>query len=322
MRWSKIGALAAAQRVKHSGTAALFAAIFAVIVLATTDARADRTHTYHSLQDIESLFASYRYTPKEWRAGAPHVVPRIFLDEVPSNWRETYSKRVSIPDKKTLFFRFLAPVVLSANEQILKNRTHAEALVTRQAAGEKLGNTDLEWLNQLASAYDVPGVGAGPLDATQAAELLRRVDVVPPSLALAQGALESGWGTSRFADLGNSLFGQWCYSGGIAPTEQRTDTHGDHRIAAFKNTTLSAAAYVHNLNTHRAYEDFRRKRSESRKRSPYPLGLDLAGTLIRYSERGEAYVREVRNNIKNNDLDKVDDAILIAMETIRLKPGE
>jgi len=318
MRWSKIGTIAAAPRVQRSGTAALFA----VIVLATSDARADKTHMYHSLHDIESLFASYRYTPKDWRSGAPHVVPRVFLDEVPSNWRETYSKRVPIADKKTLFFRFLAPLVLSVNERILKDRIHAEALLKRQAAGQALSATDIEWLNELAEEYDVPGADAGPLDATQAAELLRRVDVVPPSLALAQGALESGWGTSRFADLGNSLFGQWTYSGGIAPAEQRTETHGDHRIAAFKTTTLSAAAYVHNLNTHHAYEDFRRKRSESRKRSPYPLGLDLAATLIRYSERGEAYVHEVRNIIKNNDLDKVDDATLIVMETIRLKPGE
>jgi uncharacterized FlgJ-related protein len=292
------------------------------MVLATTDAHADRTHVYRSLQDIESLFAGYRYTQKDWRAGAPHVVPRIFLDEVPSNWRETYSKRVPIAEKKTLFFRFLAPVVLSANESILKNRNHAESLLKRQGAGQALSATDLEWLNKLAAEYDVPGADAGPLDVTQVAELLRRVDVVPPSLALAQGAIESGWGTSRFADLGNSLVGQWTYSGGIAPAEQRTDTHGDHRIAAFKTTTLSAAAYVHNLNTHNAYEDFRRKRSESRKRSPYPLGLDLAATLIRYSERGEAYVKELRTIIRGNDLDKVDDATLIVMETIRLKPGE
>jgi len=318
MPWSKIGALAAALRVEHSGTAALFA----VIVLATTDARADRAVEYRSLQDIESLFATYRYTPKDWRSGAPHVVPRVFLDDVPSNWRESYSQRVPIADKKSLFFRFMAPVVLSVNEQILEDRTHAEALLKRQAAGEQLGAEDLEWLNQLGAEYDVPGADAGPLDATQAAELLRRVDVVPPSLALAQGAIESGWGTSRFADLGNSLFGQWTYSGGIAPTEQRTETHGDHRVAAFKTTTLSAAGYVHNLNTHRAYENFRRQRAESRKRSPYPLGLDLVTTLDRYSERGQAYVHEVRQIIRGNDLDKVDDATLIEMETIRLKPRE
>jgi uncharacterized FlgJ-related protein len=296
--------------------------LFAVIALGNTDARADRTLEYRSLQDVESLFATYRYTPKDWRSGAPHVVPRVYLDDVPSNWREAYSKRVSIAEKKSLFFRFLAPVVLSVNEQILEDRSRAEALLQRQAAGEELGAEDREWLNQLAAEYEVPGADSGPLDAAQGAELLRRVDVVPPSLALAQGAVESGWGTSRFADLGNSLFGQWCYSGGIAPEEQRTETHGDHRIAAFKTTTLSAAGYARNLNTHGAYENFRRQRAETRKRGPYPLGLDLVATMVRYSERGEAYVHELRQIIRQNDLDKVDDATLIVMDMIRLKPGE
>jgi uncharacterized FlgJ-related protein len=140
---------------------------------------------------------------------------------------------------------------------------------------------------------------------------------------LAQGAVESGWGTSRFADLGNSLFGQWCWSGdGIKPEEQRTETLGDHRVAAFKTTSLSAAGYVHNLNTHDAYARFRSQRADSRTRGPYPLGLDLVTTLDRYSERGQAYVQELRSIILQNDLDKVDDAILIKMEQIRLKPGD
>jgi len=291
-------------------------------MLANTDARADRPLEYRSLQDVESLFASFRYTPKDWRSGAPHEVPRIYLDDVPSNWRETYSKRVPVAEKKSLFFRFLAPVVLYVNEQILEDRSRAEALLGRQAAGEELASADREWLRALAAEYEVPGADSKPLDAALGAELLRRVDVIPPSLALAQGAVESGWGTSRFADLGNSLFGQWCWTGGIVPEEQRTETHGDHRIAAFKTTGLSAASYAHNLNTHDAYESFRRQRADSRKRGPFPLGLDLVATMARYSERGEAYVRELTVIIRQNDLDKVDDAMLIAMDIIRLKPGD
>src|SRR5204863_6383722 len=86
----------------------------------------------------------------------------------------------------------------------------------------------------------------------------------PPSLALAQGASESGWGTSRFANEGNSLFGQWSWSGGIKPSEQRTAAHGDHRIAAFESTGMSVASYALNLNTHATYRDFRVKREEMR----------------------------------------------------------
>jgi len=298
------------------------AALLVAAALASADAIADRAVEYRSLQDVESLFASYRYTPKEWRAGAPHVVPRVYLDEVPGNWRETYSKRVPIADKKSLFFRFLAPVILYVNETILEDRSRAETLLERQAAGEAITADDREWLRELAAEYEVPGADSGPLDAAQGAELLRRVDVIPPSLALAQGAVESGWGTSRFADLGNSLFGQWCWTGGIQPEEQRTETHGDHRVAAFKTTTLSAASYAHNLNTHDAYESFRRQRAEAHKHSPYPRGLDLVGAMVRYSERGEAYVHELKTIIRQNTLDAVDDAKLIEMELIRLTPGD
>jgi len=212
--------------------------------------------------------------------------------------------------------------VLYVNERILADRSYAEALLARQARGEQLAADDREWLSSLAAEYDVPGADSGPLDAALGAELLRRVDAIPPSLALAQGAVESGWGTSRFADLGNSLFGQWSWSGGIAPEEQRTDTHGDHRIAAFKTTTLSAAGYAHNLNTHGAYESFRRQREELRKRGMVPRGRDLVATMVRYSERGEAYVHELKTIMRQNDLDATDEAMLLAMDVIRLEPAE
>jgi len=288
---------------------------------ASASARADQVIAYRSLHDIEALFASYRYTPKDWRAGE-RSVPRIYLDDVPSNWRQTHAKRIPIAEKKSLFFRFLGPVVLYVNERILADRSYAEALLARQARGEQLAADDREWLSDLAAEYDVPGADSGPLDAALGAELLRRVDAIPPSLALAQGAVESGWGTSRFADLGNSLFGQWSWSGGIAPEEQRTDTHGDHRIAAFKTTTLSAAGYAHNLNTHGAYESFRRQREELRKRGMVPRGRDLVATMVRYSERGEAYVHELKTIMRQNDLDATDEAMLLAMDVIRLEPAE
>jgi uncharacterized FlgJ-related protein len=293
----------------------------AAVALGCADANADRLFEYRSLHDVESLLAMYQYTTKDWHAGA-HQVPRIYLDEVPSNWRETHAQRIPTAEKKSLFFRFLAPIVLYVNERILADRTRAQDLLGRQAAGEKLDTEDREWLGDLAADYEVPGAGPEPLDAAQSAELLRRVDVIPPSLALAQGAVESGWGTSRFADLGNSLFGQWCWSGGIQPEEQRADTHGDHRIAAFKSTTLSAASYVQNLNTHDAYESLRRQREDLRKRGLQLRGRDLVPTMIRYSERGEAYVHELKTIMRQNNLDKVDDAMLREMEIIRLEPGE
>jgi uncharacterized FlgJ-related protein len=158
-----------------------------------------------------------------------------------------------------------------------------------------------------------------PLDAASIEELLRRVDVIPVSLALSQSAIESGWGTSRFADEGNALFGQWSWSGkGIKPKDQRNSTHGDHRIAAFESTGLSVWSYAQNLNTHRAYADLRRKREELRRAGRPVRGADLVGTLIHYSERGQAYVDELRAIMRVNRLDPADDAYLRKMGVIRI----
>jgi Bax protein len=270
-----------------------------------------------SVKDFESVFERYHYTSKAWHAGV-HEVPRLYLAEVPTYWRDTYSKRVPIAEKKSLFFRMLAPVALYVNERILEDRVRAQALLASQAAGQALVPEDREWLADLARIYKVPDAGSGPIDAAEGAELLRRVDAIPLSLELSQGAVESGWGTSRFADVGNSLFGQWSWAGGIEPEEQRTDTHGDHRIAAFQSTGLSAWSYALNLNTHDAYADLRRKRAELREHGQLPRGHDLVETMSRYSERGHHYVAELKTIMRQNKLDSVDDSKLVDMEIVQL----
>jgi uncharacterized FlgJ-related protein len=204
------------------------------------------------------------------------------------------------------------------NEHILGDRSRAQALLASQAAGQTLNVEDRDWLADLARLYKVPGADAGPIDIAQGKELLRRVDAIPLSLELAQGAVESGWGTSRFADVGNSLFGQWSWSGGIAPEEQRTDTLGDHRVAAFQSTGLSAWSYALNLNTHDAYADFRRKRAQLRDRGQLPRGHDLVETMSRYSERGHHYVAELKTIMRQNKLDSIDDSKLVEMEIVQL----
>jgi uncharacterized FlgJ-related protein len=270
-----------------------------------------------SIPDFESVFERYHYTSKAWHTGV-HEVPRLYLAEVPTYWRETYSKRVPIAEKKSLFLRLLAPVALYVNEHILEDRSRAQELLTSQTGGQVLSTEDREWLADLARVYKVPDGGSGNIDATEGAELLRRVDAIPLSLELAQGAVESGWGTSRFADVGNSLFGQWSWAGGIAPEEQRTDTHGDHRIAAFESTGMSVWSYALNLNTHDAYADFRRKRAELREHGHLPRGHDLVETMTRYSERGHHYVAELKTIMRQNKLDSIDDSKLAEMDIVQL----
>ena len=118
--------------------------------------------------------------------------------------------------------------------------------------------------------------GTDPFDVQ---ELLNRMDVVPPSLALAQAAEESGWGTSRFARQGNALFGQYTYNAkpGIVPAQRDADRR--HRVRSHDNLLAAVRAYVHNLNSHWAYEDFRRKRSRLRRAGETISGYVLAGEL-------------------------------------------
>ena len=147
------------------------------------------------------------------------------------------------------------------------------------------------------------------------------MDAVPPSLALAQAAVESGWSTSRFSDLGNALFGQWTWGGkGITPNQQRSEM-GDYKIASFENPFLSVMAYMDNLNTHPAYGDLRVRRAELRRNGERLSGWELAKSLTRYSERGEEYVRMLHSIMQVNRLDPADDAYLSDGPTIYLVPA-
>jgi Bax protein len=141
-------------------------------------------------------------------------------------------------------------------------------------------------------------------------------------LALAQAASESGWGTSRFASAGNALFGQWTWGKGLKPTEQRTSEFGDQRVAAFDSIVLAAYSYALNLNTGRAYHDFRLKRADLRRQKQRISGTILAETLLRYSERGQAYVNDLEALIRQNQFDAVDDAYLRRMAVIHIVPAD
>ena len=151
-------------------------------------------------------------------------------------------------------------------------------------------------MTKLASGYGVPK--------TDLTELRRRVDVVPASLALAQGAEESGWGTSRFARLGNAVFGQRTFQKGDGLVPLRREQGQRHEVKSFNNLYRSVRAYVWNLNTHAAYEKFREKRASFRFRGLPPDGYELTETLDRYSERGENYIQTIRTIIQLNRLDE------------------
>lgn len=214
------------------------------------------------------------------------TVPRLFLTNVPADLADL----PEVDAKKQVFLRLMLPLVLVVNQEIIADRHRLEAMI----AGRE--GRDEAWLAELAGRYGMDGAAPG--------QLLRRVDMVPPSLALAQAAEESGWGTSRFVREANNLFGH------VGEDVIPTDDQDGPRMAAFASLHEAVRAYVHNLNTHSAYETLRRSRANARARGAFPDGHTLAGALTAYSERGGAYVDAIRALIRANGLLRYDHAKL------------
>ena len=142
------------------------------------------------------------------------------------------------------------------------------------------------------------------------AELKLRMDIIPTSLAIAQAAKESGWGTSRFALEGNAMFGQWTWGkDGIVPKEK--ETNQEHKILKFPMLRSSVKAYMFNLNTHRGYKDFRDARAELRKNNKTISGLDLVNYLQNYAQTGSEYTKVLKKIINQNQLTDFDKSILM-----------
>jgi len=194
----------------------------------------------------------------------------------------------------------MQPLIAAENARVLRDRSR---LVTIAAADEP-GWRDRRWLRSLGERYrlDPESLSSDQLLAT----LLLRVDAVPMSLALAQAAKESGWGTSRFARRGRNLFGQWCYTPGCGIVPRSRGEEATHEVRAFSTASESVQSYIRNINTHPAYLDFRRARAGLRARQAPLSGLVLAEQLESYSERGRAYVNEIKQLIRFNDLEEFD----------------
>jgi len=252
-----------------------------------------------SVDQLETRFERYGYTLRTVKAQQADV-PRIVPETVPQDLKEIRE----VDRKKQVFLRMVLPLVLMVNERLSEQRDRLEALAQKIEAGQSIGREQRAWLNQM---YEIYRVDPGEIDT-----LLLRVDVVPPSLALAQAAIESGWGTSRFAREGNALFGQWVWgddADGIVPEKRQEGK--THKIRAFASPLEAVAAYIKNLNTHRAYAKLRRMRAELRAQGAGLNGLTLAGGLEAYSEKGQAYVDLVRQIIAANELRPLDKARLM-----------
>lgn len=211
----------------------------------------------------------------------------------------------SIPDvqaRKEAFFRFLTPYVEEANTQVLEDRTVILKLQTYYERNGELSDDRLVELNLLLELYDIDPVAKASSSTFQ--ELLRRADTIPASLALAQAAIESAWGTSRFAREGNNLFGIWCYQPGCGMVPRRRPAGKTYEVAAYSSPRESFLAYMRNLNTNDSYSDLREIRFQYRVNGVEPSGYDLAAGLTQYSQERWTYVEKVRSLISYNRLER------------------
>lgn len=220
--------------------------------------------------------------------------PRLELDQVP----DALTALGAGDARKEAFVSVVLPLVLQVNEEIAQARSRVITLSRYLEAGQALPRAERHWLESQFARYKV-AYGDFP-------RLLRRLDVVPPSLALAQAAIESGWGSSRFAREGNALFGQWTWNASAPGIEPLDRAQGKtHRIRAFDSPLAAVRAYVRNLNTHGAYAGLRQLR-ETQRNSGRLDSRDLAEGLAAYSEKGSDYVDLVREIIRVNGLDAFD----------------
>ena len=250
-----------------------------------------------SVAAVIAHFESVGYDLDQVRAAA-RPVPRLYLEALPRDLADVSSTNA----RKRLFVQVVLPFILRVNEEIAAARWRVERLGDRVMWADALSAADREWLVAMADFY-----GAVPFDVP---DLLSRLDIVPPSLALAQAAEESGWGTSRFVREGNALFGQYTYKAKPGMVPARRDADKRHRVRSHENLLDAVRAYVHNLNTHWAYQDFRSARAGLRRAGSPITGDALAGELRQYSERRAAYVQAIRQIIRQNRLGEFDQAWL------------
>ncbi len=242
-----------------------------------------------SVADLKAFFQERSYSLDMVRQDGAQV-PRLLVATVPGDLRDM----TDVKERKSVFLQMMLPLVLRANERIGADRVRLQRIKADLDAGRTLAAADDAWLTLISEDYRTD---RGDIDT-----LIARVDVVPPSLALAQAAVESGWGTSRFAREGNALFGQWTKEQGNGMVPAKRDNGKQHLVRSFGTPLEAVQSYMKNLNTHPAYRGFREERLKMRRDGRPLSGMTLAAKLKAYSERGDKYVDLVRHIIQFNKL--------------------
>ena len=227
---------------------------------------------------------------------------KIFPRKLPMRLPKNILTIRSPSDRKALFIMTTLPLILYVNELILRDRAQIKILGLKVKSGTSLGRQEKIFIRNQTTRLGLKKLSFGVL--------LSHVDIIPPSLAIAQSAEESGWGTSRFAREGNALFGQrtWKKGNGLIPKKRASGKK--YKVRSFEHLIDGVHSYARNLNGHFAYKVFRSKRANLRKNGLKVDGLSLADTLLHYSERGHDYIQTIKKIIIKNRLAVFDNARL------------
>ena len=247
-----------------------------------------------SASTIEQLFKDTNYSLTEVRKSKK--VKPIRLSLLPNEIKQIENSK----QRKNLFIQIILPLILEENNLILLDRKKLFSILNKNKNSKK----EINWLNIKFKQYGVLNKDIPTLKV--------RMDIIPVSLAIAQAAKETGWGTSRFALEGNALFGQWTWSGdGIKPAGAESDAK--HKVMKFRVLKSSVRAYQRNLNTHSSYKNFRQLRAQLRDDSQKLDSLLLADQLDSYAQTGEEYTKILKQIINQNSLKDFDDVKLMPL---------
>jgi len=249
-----------------------------------------------SASTIKQLFKETDYNLKDVRK--TKLVKPVALTLLPQEIKMIENSK----KKKEFFIQIVLPLIIKEKNNIRLDRKTLFSIIN------KSNNTDAEkkWLVKKYKQY---GVSSRDLST-----LKIRMDEIPVSLAIAQAAKETGWGTSRFAQEGNALFGQWTWSGeGLKPKD--AEEGKGHKVMKFNILQASVRAYQRNLNTHSTYKFFRKARAEMRDAGEQLDSIVLSKYLNKYAETGNQYVEVLQKIIKQNKLKDFDDAKLLPSST-------
>ncbi len=219
----------------------------------------------------------------------------IFSYTKSNNKIPDFSQITDITMKKKLFFEIMRPPIEAENAIIMLKRKKLIGIFNKKF----INKNEIEEIRGIASEYKLDDFDI--MNHSTRETLLSRVDIIPVPLALAQAANESAWGTSRFAKLGNNMFGQWSFTKGEGIIPEKRDIGATHEIAIFNSVDKSVSSYMQNLNTGKSYYSLRKLRLTMRKENKELEAITLAGGLTKYSSLGQKYVNIICSMIKSNE---------------------